>query len=154
MWIDWALFQMAFNRDSDFHDRYPLSDYLDLQTGEVVRYYESDEDAEMDVGITAEDNQVARDRIRSDSERYLRIPGLSHGEHHEILKDFLDSHWTHDEELRRFARGAYHGSIGRWMQSVNDQSIVDEFYKYQELRLEEMGIAFLRAHGIEPTSNN
>ncbi len=41
------MFIHAFERDVDFHDEYPQSSYLDLETGEVIWVFEEDEDAEM-----------------------------------------------------------------------------------------------------------
>ena len=33
--IDQTLFSLAFDRDLDFHDAYPIRTYLDLETGET-----------------------------------------------------------------------------------------------------------------------
>ncbi len=45
--INELMFIHAFERDVDFHDEYPQSSYLDLETGEVIWVFEEDEDAEM-----------------------------------------------------------------------------------------------------------
>ena len=94
-----TLFLMAFERDIDFHEPYPLSVYLDLDSGLVIWVYDCDNDAYSEVGISEEENKSNRKLVNDNPERYLEIPGLSHGDHHQILQDFLDSQWTDDQEL-------------------------------------------------------
>ena len=65
----------------------------------------------MSAGIEPEENQALRERINASPERYLEIPGLSHGEYYGILKEFLNSDWTDDDELWQRAQDAYSGSI-------------------------------------------
>lgn len=148
--IDEPLFQMAFGRDVDFHDDYPQTAYLELDTGNIYWLYEEDHDAEMWAGITQEENQATRALIATSPDRYLEIPGLSHGDHHEILQDFLDSDWTEDENIKRIARNAYFGSIGKWKRSVDDESIVNAFYNFRDYRTKQMAEEFLLEHGITP----
>ncbi len=148
--IDQALFSLAFDRDVDFHDACPTSTYLDLQTGDIIWVYEDDEDAYMEAGVPADDNRAARESIEATPNRYLEIPGLDHGDHHEILREFLDSDWTDDDERHARARNAYAGSIGGWKKSVDADSIVHAFHAYHDGKTTEMAGAFLREHGIKP----
>ena len=83
--IDESMFMMAFERDVEYHDHYPQTSYLDLETGEMVWVFEEDEDADDWAGIDPEENREARERIVANPERYLEVPGRDHGEHHEYL---------------------------------------------------------------------
>ncbi len=148
--IDWGVFKTAFDRDADFHDPYPQSICLDRQTGEIILFFENDNHAWMEAGIPAEENRAARQQVESMPDRFLEIPGLSHGAHHQILKEFLDSDWTDDEELRQKSRGAYFRSIGGWMRNMDDQSIIYKSFEFRDQRLAELQEEFLRSHGIEP----
>ena len=148
--IDQAMFAIAFGRDVDFHDEYPILTYVDLETGEVMWVYEDDDDAEMAAGVPAGDNSANRHRVEADPNRYLEVPGLDHGDHHEILREFLDSDWTPDAAKRARARNAYSGSIGGWKKSINDDTIIHAFHDYEDRRTKEMAEDFLRGHGIEP----
>jgi hypothetical protein len=144
------MFVDAFERDVDFHLEYPQSAYLDLETGEVVWVFEEDEDAEMAAGIEPEENQAVRERIDASPERYLEIPGRNHGEHHDILREFLNSGWTDDNELKSMAQQAYTGSIGRWKQTVDNRDVVHAYYDFRESFIEQMAEEFLHEHDIEP----
>jgi hypothetical protein len=148
--VDESMFIHAFERDVDYHDHFPQSTYLDLETGEVIWIYEDDDEAEFEVGIEPEENAALREKIDTSPERYLLIPGRDHGEHHDILREFLNSHWTDDEELRLFALNAYTGSIGRWMEEVNDQEVVHAYFRFREHRIKELAEEFLNESGIQP----
>ena len=150
MEIDWSLFLMAFRRDVDYHDRSPQRTYLDRRTGDVLWLYETDYDAYMETGIPEEVNRLGRERVAAEPESYLLIPGLEHWEHHRILRDFLWSQWTEDEDRRQHAADAYTGSIGKWKRNVADREIVHAFYDYQEERIEELAREFLKSNGIVP----
>ena len=141
---------MAFGRDVDFENTHPQSTYLDRENGDILWVYEDDEDAMWEAGIPAEENRGRREQIEAAPDRYLEIPGLSHGGHHEILREFLDSDWTEDEDERKRVRNAYFGSIGGWKKSLEDESIVDVFHSFRERRIEQLAEKFLREHGIEP----
>ena len=148
--IDHTLFSMAFDRDVPFHDIYLQSAYLDRESGEIYWVYEKDENAEMEAGIPAEENRAIRERIEATPDRYLEIPGLDHADHHDILRAFLRSDWTDDEEMWRRAHNAYSGSIGGWKRSVADRTIIHAYYAFRDSRMKEMAEEFLRDHGIEP----
>lgn len=148
--IDRALFTMAFGRDVDYHDSVPQLIYLDRQTGDVVWLYGSDDDAEMEVGIPADENRQERLAIEAEPERYLEIPGLDHDDHHRILRRFLMSEWTRDKARRRRAEDAYRGSIGKWKRDVGDEDAIHAFYDFRDAEIEAMAEEFLRENGIEP----
>ena len=148
--IDRELFAMAFGRDVDYHDIGPQLIYLDRETGDIVWLYETDSDAEMEVGIPADENRRERLAIETDPDRYLEIPGLDHDDHHRLLRRFLRSDWTRDKARRRRAEDAYRGSIGRWKRDVGDEDAVDAFYAFREAEIVAMAEEFLRENGIEP----
>jgi hypothetical protein len=148
--IDEMLFRQAFDRDVTFHDDCPQSAILDRESGEIFWVYANDDDAHTEAGISPEVNAAIRQRVADGHDRYLEIPGHDHGEHHEILQEFLASDWTEDEEAKSTARAAYFGSIGGWKKVVDDKSVVDAFVDFRERRTKQMAEAFLRAQGIEP----
>ncbi len=149
--IDQAHFQTVFARDLHSHDAFCQDYYLDLETGHIVFVYKNDEDGYFEIGLTIEENQAERDKVMDSPERYLEIPGLSHGEHHEILMEFLDSDWTDDEELKNSVRGLYYSyrSIGRWKKSLDDESIFWAFKDFQYTKTVKMAEDFLHQHGVD-----
>ena len=151
--IDPSLFTMAFGRDVDYHDMVPQLTYLDRRTGDVIWAYEIDEDAYMETGIPAAENCEQRERVAAEPDRYLEIPGLDHDDHHRILKRFLRSDWTENEERRQKAFEAYFGSIGGWKKSVNDEGAIHAFYDYQDTQITELAEEFLAENGIVPDWN-
>jgi len=147
-----VLIRMAFERDVGY-ESYPQSYYLDLSTGGVTFVYERDEDARYEMGISPEENQKERLLVESDPDRFLLIPGLSHGVHHDILWGFLCSDWTDGEELATAVRDAYSGSIGRRKRIIEEHygyEVLEAWYRYKDDRIDEMMDEFLRKHGIEP----
>lgn len=82
------------------------------------------------------------EKIKASPERYLEIPDRDHGEHHDILQDFLSSNWTDDEELWTRARQAYSGSIGRWKQEVEKQDVVHSYYEFRDRKVKELAEEF------------
>ena len=148
--IDKALFTMAFGRDVDFHDTFPQAVYLDRKTGDVIWLYESDHDAEMEAGISPDENRQEHEAVDTEPERYLEIPGLDHTDHHRILRRFLWSDWTRDKARLQRAADAYRGSIGKWKRDVDDDETVQAFYAFREAEIEAMAEEFLRENGIEP----
>ena len=140
----------AFERDVDFHDEYPQSAYLDIETGEVIWVFEEDEDAEMAAGIEPEENLANIARIDASPGRYLEIPGRDHSEHHDILREFLNSAWTVDKELKSRAQQAYSGSIGRWIETIDSRDVVHAYYEFREKKIKQLMEEYLREHYIEP----
>ena len=100
--IDRMLFLMAFERDVDYEHSWQEA-YLDLVSGSVEWLFEEDENAEL-FGISATDNEAQRNRISGDSNKFLLIPGLSHHDHHDILRSFLASNWTDDDRQQKLPR--------------------------------------------------
>lgn len=150
--INQKLFMMAFGRDEDYHDPYPLKIYLDKETGDIEWVYENDTDAEME-GLSSDENFQFRQQVRTSPARYLHIPGLAHGQHHEILQDFLGTDFSNDTEVLSFVRSAYYGmkSIGGWIKEINDQSIVEQYHRFREERTIQMAEVFLSEHNLKFT---
>ena len=149
--IDQPLFTLAFGRDVDYqHDIYMQFSYLDTVTGEVIWFYEQDDDAEMEAGIDPEEIRQDRERVAKDPDRYLEIPGLEHGDHHDILKKFLRSQWTEDEERRSNVETAYIGSFGGWKKAVKDQEAIYAFYAFQDDAVRALAEEYLLEIGIIP----
>jgi hypothetical protein len=147
--IDEILFLQAFARDLSFHDDYPQFRFLDLKSGDILSFYDNDEQAEISAGISAEENAELRQPVVDNPDGYLEIPGLDHGEHHEILKEFLASDWTDNENLKSCAKNAYFRSIGRWKKNVDYESTV-AYDDFRESKTKQMAEDFLRSHGFEP----
>ncbi len=148
--IDRIEFELAFGRDEDAYFSYETTPYLDRQTGAIVWVYEVDEEAEDEANIPAAENRAQREAIAAAPARYLEIPALDHGDHHDMLRAFIKSDWTDDDDLWRRVYEAYTGSIGRWKRAVPDRSVVDALNNFQERRTAEMAEDFLHANGIEP----
>ena len=104
----------------------------------------------MYAGIDPDENADLRNQIEAYPERYLEIPGRGHGEHHDILRDFLNSNWTDNEELRSRARNAYFGSIGGWKEEVDNQDALHAYYDFRDQRIKDMAEEFLRENDIHP----
>ena len=100
--------------------------------------------------MPAEENGQGRERVAAEPERYLEIPGLDHGEHHEILRQFLRSDWTGDDIRWCRVEAAYSGSIGRWKRDVRDEEAVHAFHDFQEKRMAELAEEFLLENVIVP----
>lgn len=151
--IDQDDFIRAFGRDADFHDKYPQTTYLDLRTGYIRWLYDDDEEAESDLGVPAEENRVLREQVKATPSEYLEILGFSHGGHHAILKEFLASSWTSDEQQREKAHAAYFGSIGGWIKTIQDTELADAvpcYYHFLDLRKRQLAKEFLHKNGIDP----
>ncbi len=145
--LDQAIFLMAFERDVDYQSGPFEEAYLDLVTGDLAWIYEEDDDAEFH-GLCPDENRAMRERIEAEPKRFLLVPGLDHGEHHDILKAFLRSDWTDDEAKHRMARNAYAGSIGGWKKTVRDETVIHAYYRFRDLRIIEMADEFLSSHGV------
>jgi len=148
--IDKDMFLMAFGRDVDYEAMGSDLSYLDRETGEVIWIFETDEEAELLVGIPTDDNRRDRERMEADPGRFREIPGLDHGDHHDILRAFLRSAWCDDERRRLNATEAYSGSIGRWKSSVRDEEAVHAFYDFRDALVVKLAEEWLRDNAIAP----
>jgi hypothetical protein len=146
--INMALFKTAFNRDTTFHDQHPINSYLDRVTGDLLFVYENDDKAAME-GIPREANKLKRERVASDHERYLLIPGRSHGDHDDFLKEFLASPWSDNQVEMNAAQSAHSQSIGDWMETVDNQNAINKYFEFRDKKLIELGTVFLREHRID-----
>jgi hypothetical protein len=146
--IDRKRFMLAFNRDARFHDRVPRTVYLDRETGDVLWVYQNGEDAEEE-GMRAGLNDDHRAQVEAEPQRYLEIPGRTHDQHHQILRDFLESDWTGDEHEKELARKAYAESIGGWISTVENEHAVKAYFEYKAATLRAMAQQFLRDNHIK-----
>lgn len=142
-------FFSIFGRDTDYHDPYPVNAYLDKESGELLWVYEKDFDAYME-GMGEEDNKAMREKVAANVSRYLGIVGLNHGDHHDILQEFICTKWSDNEADLLAARSAYFGSIGAWLKNVANDNAKEGYYRFKEKRTDELGEQFLRKNGIEP----
>ena len=101
------------------------------------------------LGISTTDNEAQRNRIRGDPDRFLLIPGLSHTDHHDVLRLFLASNWTDDDRRRKIAQDAYTGSIGRWKKAVADSDIVRAYQQFRDAKIAELAKDFLLENNVE-----
>lgn len=141
--FDASLFVESFGCDVDFHHSNGQRDFLDVDTGEIIQVADDDRDSTIDPEANAE----WRRRVQCSPNRFVEIPGLSHGEHHAILREFLDSDWTDDEARKRSVRSAYDGSIGRWLRSVDDD-VADSYLEFRRERLGQLALEFLSSRGL------
>ena len=117
----------------------------------MIWLYESDHDAEMEAGISPdEESPGARSGRHRAGTLSGDFPGLDHTDHHRILRRFLWSDWTRDKARLQRAADAYRGSIGKWKRDVDDDETVQAFYAFREAEIEAMAEEFLRENGIEP----
>ncbi len=123
--------------------------YLDRERGDFLWLYNIDENAS-EAGISPGDNSALRQRVADFPDRYVRLPGLDHGDHHKILREFLDSDWTDDDDARLKAREAYFGSIGGWKKAVADEGVVYAYYVFRDQAIKNMAEQFLHEKGVEP----
>jgi hypothetical protein len=145
--IDKMLFIMAFERDVDYEDP-PQEAYLDLVSGGIEWLIEEEINTEL-FGINAAENKAQRDCINGNLDRFLLIPGLSHDDHHDILRSFLASNWTNDNRQRVTAQNAYTGSIGRWKKTVADPIIIRAFQQFRDRKIVELAEEFLAQNKVK-----
>ncbi|MDE0406599.1 MAG: hypothetical protein OXN81_01970 [Alphaproteobacteria bacterium] len=149
MLIDQDNFLRAFGRDADYHDIHPQNAWLDRRTGYVLWILRKDEDALETLGISSDENRELRERVSAEPDRYLETLGLGHGEHHEILKKFLQSEWSDNMELRESVEGKYFKSIGAWKRAV-PRCVVNAYNDFRGDEILNMAEEWLEYNGIYP----
>lgn len=125
--------------------------YLDLESGEVILVWESDEEFESTTNAVPEENRRNAEAVEANPDRYAELPELDSFDANEMLQEFLDSSWTDDAKLRSRARDAYRGSIGRWKKAIGrDPRIIHPWNAYEErARLQRIADHFREEHGVE-----
>lgn len=144
----WDL-EAAMNPSEDVNGRTPMH-FLDRETGEFFWLYEDDDHFASATGEPAERNAEMHRRIDSEPTRYLGILPLDHRDFQRMLRDFLATDWTTDEDRREDARDAYTGAIGRWKRRVRDREAIEAFRRYETEQTLKRGEEFLRENGILP----
>ena len=146
-----SLFIEIFQQDRDY-DYSECSYYFDLERGHIIVIpFEIEEDETVWNGISSISAAVMTQEIESNDDRYIKFHGLSHYEHHDILRNFLQSDWTDDKELLQKAREAYFGSVGGWKEKIGyDDYILNHWYVFQEEEILRRALEFLHDHQIEP----
>ncbi len=147
--IDETYLGLACGTDTTY-DECPHTMMLDLRTGEWRALLDDGDDVLDDCGM-GEDSRAFREEIDLDPDRYLELPELDHADHHEILRDFLDSNWTSNLELHSRAKDAYQGSIGKWKRAIDfDAIILSAWEDFRPQRGTEIITERLQALGIQP----
>lgn len=147
--LEHGQFFSIFGRDTDYHDPYPVNAYLDKESGELLWVYEKDFDALM-TGVGEENNKAMREIVATQKSRYLEIVGLNHGDHHDILQEFIGTKWCDNEADLLAARSAYFGSIGAWLKTMASSPAKEGYFRYKDEKVIELGEQYLRRDGIEP----
>ena len=148
--IDTYPFMLAFERS----DGYEIADspritFLDRETGELVWAYKWNCERTVYEGARPEDSSGLREQIAARPERYLEIRGLTHDDHHEMLRTFLQTTWTDDDDLRDMAYVAYTGTIGEWRYRVGEEIYaLFEFYRMDVIQA--LAERWLVKHRIRP----
>ena len=142
-----AFEQMACDFDGDGPD----NTYLDIQTGQLIDVYFDDDIAADEMNEDPSMNRVRREAVEADPGRYLEIPERTTEDDHEMIEGFLNSKWTTDQKLWRFAQDAYQGAIGRWRRRVREDhpEVIHKWNEFQEHAQQRRIIEWLAEHGIE-----
>ncbi len=136
-------------RQSEFSE--PQQAYLDLQTGEILWVYESDDDYAAVMNHEPEVNAENRERVEAQPDRFIEIPECDTIDDNEMLRAFLATEWTSDEMLARRAREAYHGSIGKWKKDIDhNPEIIRAWRAFESKAAQRRALEFLAEHGVEP----
>ncbi|MFA6015699.1 MAG: hypothetical protein WC742_11595 [Gallionellaceae bacterium] len=150
--IDHTLFMLTFSADSDYHEECKfIETYLNKRSGEVMTIYTDRERAENLYGKDAVvEFRKNKNKLRASPNNYLRIPSMDHGEHHDLLKEFLCTNWTEDEVARNHASNVYYSrrSIGFWLKNVGDDKAITAYMNYAAEAPEGSAERFLHENGI------
>lgn len=144
MKLELDTFELIIAKDLEYEVIKQIN-YLDLKTSKLLIIYENDSEAEDIAGIEPTENREKKNLVSTNSKRFLRLPVISHSEHHQILQDFLYSNWTDDKELQDKALWNYNSSIGKWLKNIKDDpAIRDAWYDYKRNFIEKNTINFFR----------
>jgi len=141
--IDDAMFQLAFQSVYDYQLG-PVKAYLDMESGFIVWLFEDDEDAVREWNMDPAENAANRQMVQEFPDRYIEIPGQMYKENSDFLEEFLESDWTDDNELQQLASSAYSGSVGRWVNAVNDEDVVHKFENFRRNKITKIAEKYLR----------
>ena len=150
--IDRVDFMLKFGADSDY--RADLEDqqaYLDRESGEIVNATTDLWKAEMLYGLSAiEDLAESSALVKAHPDQYLEIESMSHGAHHRIMQNFLESDWTNDKERIERVCNVYYPrkSIGYWLKNVEDDKACDAYFAYRDAQITCLAEEFLRDNGV------
>lgn len=153
--IDWAMFQMAFSRDSSFSN-FDENPYLIKCNGAIIWIFNQDEDANL-YGFNPDENKYHREKIENSPEEYLLIESTSHNDHHMILLSFLDSDWTSNNSNKMLAKECYQNSISGWKANIRNNDkididpeiIIDLWHRFVENEMDGMMKKFLTDNGVK-----
>jgi len=148
--VDLGQLELAMEMRSDFQEGEQYT-CLDVQTGELLWVWESDD---VFANVMNEDPSVnarCRERVHAEPERFIVVPEYEPADAHDALRSFLASDWTDDDAQHEAARRAYRGSIRRWKDAMGrNSSAVHAWHRYEEQACHQRALAFLASHGIEP----
>ncbi len=138
--IDECEFLSAFGNDDDQREY-----YLDLASGDIQ--------VVADENIITDEADEVLERGRADAfpERYVRIPTrcIVPGE---LLRRFVESEWTDDQDAKRSAMEAFHAHDGRISHWRRDSAVAEStYFAFQEFEREHLKAeaeCFLQASGI------
>jgi hypothetical protein len=93
--------------------------------------------------VPEDENKKDREKVSQNPENFLAIVGLSHGQHHEILKKYIRTYVKSEKD------GGYFGSIGGWKELVSEEDweAFDEFREKEYVKIIDK---FMSENGIEP----
>lgn len=149
--VDLNDLKMAMQMASEDFPEGPQQPWLDLQTGEVVWVWEDDEAFAETTNADPRENARLREATEAVPSRYAAIPDINTTDDNEMLRDFLRSDWTGDDELWRRASSAYHGSIGRWKRAIHhDPAIMDPWHRFEDQEIRRRALEFLAELDIQP----
>lgn len=150
--IDQVVFMMTFAADAGFHAELEGHEtYLQRSSGDLIDTLTDVDDVAMNYGESAvEDFRDGTELVNEHPERYLLIESMSHGEHHSVLQDFLETKWTKDQASRDHARDVYYPrkSIGFWLKNVGDQRAIDSYFAFKTEEHIRLAEKYLRENGV------
>ena len=150
--ISMRMFMSAFGADVDYHvSAMTTRTYLDRTNGELLFTTEDFAQASAELGSSAAQEMRKNLTIaKRDPTRYLLIKTMSHGDHHDVLQEFLASKWSQDEARRSHVQGVYYAtkSIGYWLKSVDDDDAIGAYLAFAEQVRVERVEDFLHRNGV------